>query len=431
MIMRLRYVKKRGESYYFQIAVPERLQSQFGKKLIQHRLHGTLDEMRGEALDLAEKYKKEFNLGKSAAKAVPGPSMSALARELLHADNWKIDLGPTGETPDGLTKADLIDQTIHMLAEEGNAVAAKAIELSKESDIPTITEAVGIWLEWKSAERTKHNEAYMHRSARYLVEATSDKPITLYTRADTKAYVDFLLERGLKSNSVKRNLINIESIINRARNQLGLDMNNVFQGCSLPRMNDAKTVMPYSADDLVALREAGLARGSHVSLLMLLQLNVGARIGELAGLANDDLKLADNIPYIFIRPHPWRRLKTSRSERKVPLTGVSLLAAQRLQKEYGGPDCTPLFTQYNRAGSTNANSASAAVNKITKRVTADGLSCHSARHRVNNDLIKAGCPMDVRYSITGHVFSDANAANYTREDIPLDIKVRWLEEIAV
>jgi integrase len=431
MMMRLRYVKLIKGNYYFQKAVPEKLQDKFGCKVIQKRLDGTLEEIRDQALAWNEQYRKEFTLEKTDAVVVPAPSMSVLARELLHADNWKIDLGPSGVSPDGLSKDDLIEQTIHLLAQEGNAVAAKAIELARDPQACTITEAVEIWLEWKASEVTKKNEAYIRRSVRYLTECVGDKPLTLYTRADTKTYVDYLLARGMVSSSVKRNLQNLETVVNRARNQRGLDMTNVFAGYSLPRLNDTKTVLPYSAEDLEKLKRVGLERDSHVSLLMLLQLNIGARIGELAGLDNADLKLGDNIPHVVIEPRPWRRLKTARSSRRVPLLGISLIAAQQLQREYGGDNGTPLFSQYNRKGETNANSASAAVNKITKAHTTNKLSSHSARHRVNNDLIKVGCPIDIRYSITGHTFSDSNSANYSKEDLPLDVKLKWLEEIAV
>jgi integrase len=43
----------------------------------------------------------------------------------------------------------------------------------------------------------------------------------------------------------------------------------------------------------------------------------GGRFAEIAGLAVSDIDLDRD--KVIIQPHPWRRLKTSKSERKVPL----------------------------------------------------------------------------------------------------------------
>ena len=54
--------------------------------------------------------------------------------------------------------------------------------------------------------------------------------------------------------------------------------------------------------------------------------DTGMRLAEAAGLHTDDLHLDDAVPYVEIRPHPWRSLKTKGSQRRVPLVGASLWA---------------------------------------------------------------------------------------------------------
>ena len=58
----------------------------------------------------------------------------------------------------------------------------------------------------------------------------------------------------------------------------------------------------------------------------------GMRLSEACGLLVDDIKLDVEIPYLDIKPHPWRRLKTKGSARLLPLVGSSLWAAQRVVK---------------------------------------------------------------------------------------------------
>jgi hypothetical protein len=43
----------------------------------------------------------------------------------------------------------------------------------------------------------------------------------------------------------------------------------------------------------------------------------GMRLAEAVGLLRSNLQVRDGIPCVMIKPHPWRRLKTSSSERLV------------------------------------------------------------------------------------------------------------------
>lgn len=432
MRMKLKYVKLIGGNYYYQRAVPVSLVEQYGRKVIQIRLDGTLDEIKIQSEDLGRKHSAEFSAMRGGAKATPAPSMSILAREMLSVASWQIDLGPTGETAEGFTKEDLVHQAIETMAADGNLVARKALELNLAPDACTATEAVDTWLEWKGAEATADNEKYARLSVRYLTEVCGDKPISLYTRADAKAYVDYLLkDREVSTSTVRRNLNNIVSIFNRARSQKGIDMVNVFEKYELPRLKDTKTREPYTPDEMQKMIKGAMELQSHTALLVLLGINVGARIGELVGLAKGDFRLQDNIPHIIIEERPWRSLKTAASKRRVPLTGVSLQAAQMAVAKFDAEEDEPLFQQYwGTRSNINTRSASAGVNKLIKKY-APSKTSHSSRHRVVSDLTAAGCPLEIIHSIVGHTVNSVSARVYNKADIPLDQKLRWLEEIAV
>jgi hypothetical protein len=64
---------------------------------------------------------------------------------------------------------------------------------------------------------------------------------------------------------------------------------------------------------------------------------------------------SEDIPYVDIRPHPWRSLKTKGSQRQVPLVGASLWAAQRIKANASSCFAFPRYTDSERC---NANSAS-------------------------------------------------------------------------
>ena len=98
--------------------------------------------------------------------------------------------------------------------------------------------------------------------------------------------------------------------------------------------------------------------------------DTGMRLAEAAGLHTDDIVLG-NTSYVCVKPHSWRSLKTSSSERKIPLVGASLWAAQ-LIKLMSDSYCFPRYVDGVRC---NSNSASAALNKWLK--TATKQTCHT------------------------------------------------------
>ena len=47
-------------------------------------------------------------------------------------------------------------------------------------------------------------------------------------------------------------------------------------------------------------------------------IRTGMRLAEAAGLHINNIHLDEEIPYVDIKPHPWRRLKTNSSQRQIP-----------------------------------------------------------------------------------------------------------------
>ena len=133
--------------------------------------------------------------------------------------------------------------------------------------------------------------------------------------------------------------------------------------------------------------------------LVALLSDTGMRLGEAVGLSVEDVHLNDEIPYVDITPHPWRRLKTKGSERCVPLVGEALWAVSRAIEGTSGSNF--LFPRYNRGSTSNANSASAAINKWLKPRVPEGCVIHSFRHSMRDRLRAVECPSDIIDAIGG------------------------------
>jgi len=126
--------------------------------------------------------------------------------------------------------------------------------------------------------------------------------------------------------------------------------------------------------------------------------DTGMKLSETAGLSKADVCLDEEVPYLDIKPHPWRRLKTAGSQRKIPLVGLSLWAAKQA---YAASISPILFPRYCDETECYSNSASAALNKWLKQVAGPGYFIHSFRHFMRDRLRAVNCPSDMIDQVGG------------------------------
>jgi integrase len=126
--------------------------------------------------------------------------------------------------------------------------------------------------------------------------------------------------------------------------------------------------------------------------------DTGLRLAEAAGLHINDLKLDEDIPYVDIKPHPWRSLKTTGSQRQVPLVGASLWAAQRIKANASSCFAFSRYTDHTRC---NANSASNALNKWLQANFRNDIVIHGFRHAMSGPLRAISCPSEMIDQIGG------------------------------
>ena len=80
-----------------------------------------------------------------------------------------------------------------------------------------------------------------------------------------------------------------------------------------------------------------------------LMVHTGARPGELATLAKDDLLVDATVPHIFIRQNNIWRIKTDSSDRCVPLVGKAVDVCRRRSEALAhASGNSPVFQKYGR-----------------------------------------------------------------------------------
>ena len=160
----------------------------------------------------------------------------------------------------------------------------------------------------------------------------------------------------------------------------------------IPDKDDQTRRIPIPADYLKKIQYECVKIDDDMRWLVALISDSGMRLAEATGLLKTDLVLKCDYPYIDLKPHKWRQLKTKNSIRKIPLVGSSLWAAMRILDQSNSPYA---FPRYVDGMICNSNSASAALNKWMKPIVPQNCVVHSFRHSFRDRLRKAGAPTEI------------------------------------
>ena len=266
-----------------------------------------------------------------------------------------------------------------------------------EDDSPLLLDAVEMYLNTKGkTDKTFIRTA--RRNAAYVTKVLGNRPITSYATSEAARFRDWCFEQGMSLNTVKRVFTAIRSIINLTMREHGIKGTNAFSGTFMPDKADASPRPPIPNDILKVIQKQCQSTDDEMRWLVAIISDTGMRLSEAAGLLREDIYLDNDIPYVDIKPHPWRRLKTSGSQRQVPLVGCSLWAARQALKASAGDY---LFPKYCDANGCHSNSASAALNKWLKGIAGNGYVIHSLRHSMRDRLRAVNCPSEMIDQIGG------------------------------
>jgi len=289
----------------------------------------------------------------------------------------------------------------------------------------SLHEALETYVTQKGAGKPKTFKAAAQRACTYLVDACGAKTLAEYTRADALRYRDHLIAKGLVGSSVSRVISSIRAVFNFAISEYALDLKNPFVGMYFDKSAGVSKRLPIPIEDIHKVQHLCRTMDDDLRWLVALVSDTGMRLAEGAGLLKSDIILDADIPHISLKPHPWRSLKTSGSQRDIPLVGASLWAAQRLSGAF--PDSPYAFPRYNRKDTTNSNSASAALNKWLHQYVPEGCTMHSFRHSMRDRLRAVECPSDVIDQIGGWA-TEGIGQSYGK-GYSIEVCLKWVNKI--
>ncbi|WP_371037966.1 DUF6538 domain-containing protein [Rhodosalinus sp. FB01] len=316
----------------------------------------------------------------------------------------------------------------HLLRMQQSAINTHACAPPAPSERPSVSlsEAVAIYLRLKGQNRPDTFRRAAERACGYVIDVCGDKDLIAYSKADATRFRDALVARKLTGSSITRIFGTVRSVFNFAASEVGMSITNPFAGVYYDRRSGVQERAPLPLEAVRTVQRECMKIDDDLRWLVGLVSDTGLRLAEAVGLLREDIILAVDIPHVVVREHPWRRLKTSTSARKVPLVGVSMWAAGRiLEQECDGPFA---FARYNRSDNTNANAASASLNKWMRPFVPERCTMHSFRHSMRDRLRAVECPSDIVDELGG--WQTEGVGHAYGNGYPLEVLARWMSRIA-
>ena len=284
---------------------------------------------------------------------------------------------------------------------------------------PPLTKAAETYLAGQGSHRPKTFHQAVDRAVSNMIGLSGDLPIGSYTRSQVNSLRDKLQSSGLATTSIRRQLSTLSALVNYVSKELGLDPNPAFSGVIIREVEvDAEIHKRPSVplDVIRAVQQRCVEVDDEARWAIALVSDTGLRLSEALGLVKDDVILDDPVPHLVVRSHPWRRLKTSASARKVPLVGAALWSAQRASAL---SPSSFLFPRYCSPEGCKGNSASGALNKWLKPMMPKGCVIHSFRHSFRDRLRAVQCPKDITDRLGG--WSVAGVGESYGDGYPMDV----------
>jgi integrase len=262
-------------------------------------------------------------------------------------------------------------------------------------------------------------------SALLLAQLSGDMSIENYGRQDARNFVQTLLQREMRTTSIRRRLNCLSAIFNYAFAEYEIDGRNPFTRVLIAREGaDRVKRLPVDTEGLQGLYEACLTTDKPLRWAVPILGETGCRIAEVIGLRRSDV--SPDATSIKIIAHSARRLKTSGSERELPLVGYAQVAMQKL---INADNNAYLFPTYLRDGEILATHAGNTLNKWLKQQT-EGKTAHCLRHAFRDRLRAVECPIELLDALGGWSAVQGAGRRYGA-GFTMEQKRLWLKRIAV
>lgn len=412
---------------YFQKAVPSALKQRMGKSNVKIRLLPKDGNFAVQCHRLNERYDTLFRAMKDDERLAPSEAKVAafilLQTHCLKAgdglDQMRMPSGWEGSW-DSTPHISAFEDEMRDKFDKPTAVTDAAFRALYNKLPVLLSEAFTVYLDNHPKGKDKDFQANQSQHWLKLLALVGDIALEGLTRDHARQYRDQRLATGVKTTTLMRELGVLRAVVNVACREIPLNLKNPFDSLPIPEANkDASKRIPYSNDEWKTLVNAAIQADDEPRRIAVVLAFTGARLAEIVGLRKQDFDPATET--INIHSHVSRSLKTTASERTIPLLPAALIA---IQTQLTRSTTDFLFPAYANALRANSDGASAALNKWAKKFVA-AKTMHSFRHTFRDALRAVMCPESIAKEIGGWSSTHDVSVGYG-QGYPIDLKREWL-----
>ena len=114
-----------------------------------------------------------------------------------------------------------------------------------------------------------------------------------------------------------RVISSIRAVFNFAISEYAFDLKNPFLGMYFDKLAGVSKRLPIPIQDIRKVQQQCRLIDDDLRWLVALVSDTGMRLAEGVGLLKSDIIFDADNTYISLKPHPWRPLKTSGSQKKI------------------------------------------------------------------------------------------------------------------
>ena len=396
---------KRSKYYYLKRRVPRRFQHLEPREFLYISLHtDSASEADAKAASVWSEMLGAWEAELSGSTAMAQERFDAAQKLAEHRGYKWITAPAVAELP----TADLLERVEATTMSNGNPsrIRGEAFLGGAEKPAMTITGALeAYWtlsadaLRGKSEDQGRRWANPRKKAVNNFVKVVGDIPLEQLSSDHMLDFREWWWDRielgGLTPNSANKDFTHLGKVLKTVARMKRMGFTPPVDGYRF-KDGQSRPRPPFPTD---FIRDKILAPGAlaglndNARLILLGMVNTGYRPSEGAGLLPEHIRLDASIPHIDIQP-VGRTLKTRRSQRKIPLVGVSLEVFKEM------PGGAP---RYRRQPNVTAT--------INNFLRGNGLTptpehtCYGLRHSFEDRLLVAGVDERVRRDLMGHALN--------------------------
>ncbi len=409
----MKYIYKHGNQFWYQRAVPLKIQKIIGKTNIKvclktNKISTAVQRSKLQALE----HKKLFQYvikQNYLSKVFYKKAINIKKYQLTFFDDYEDYV-----TNIFFSKTKIYENIKNRINLNINSSQKKKNNKTIESFLFNIQSKYSLFsviLKNISQDKKKLGSLVEKKNLKLFVDICGDKPVYEYNSDDYDKFQLFLFKNNLNAKLILKAVVDV-IIIGYAN----LNIKEKINFKKKIKIRNTGSTIEFNDDELSLIESKCKESLDLESLVILLLMDTGCTIKEVVGITADDIYLDSYLPFVIIRSNRFRKIHNVNKLRTVPLVGLALWALEKIKSN----------AKYNDFF-TSKKKKTLLINKLNfkfKKIISNK-NLTSFRKSFIKRLISINCPERVILDIIGQ----SKKNRFYSDEISLEIKASWLKQI--